>query len=190
MAEIYVSKKNKEVKAEVLRREEKYKTVIIKYLSGEKEGTSVSITESTFKRWWKKDETSFADSIDMEQVNTPYPEPKEKKYIPKPESVIEYENNKKRRAGYNTDLPEFNDIVDKIGDKCSKINESSKYVAIKDSKTTLWRKSRCIDVYADNDMAEKLSSKGLISGPNKDKDRPFHFKFETSDDLEKFISVL
>lgn len=55
---MYVSKKNEEVRAKVIQEEEKYGTVLLEYVSGEKVGKNFSITTSTLKRWWRKaDET-------------------------------------------------------------------------------------------------------------------------------------
>ena len=50
----YQSKKNPEIIASLDFKEEKFKTVRLIYLTGPDAGKSVSITESTFKRWWKK----------------------------------------------------------------------------------------------------------------------------------------
>ena len=50
----------------------------------------------------KTEGESFEDTIDYEKVNPEYPEPKEKKYITKPQSVIEYEAKKEQR--YNSEL--------------------------------------------------------------------------------------
>ena len=71
------------------------------YLTGPKADTAFEVSESTFKRWWTKmeDEKTLNETqnnnpssvlnIDYDKVNEPYPEPKEQKYIPKPDSVVE-----------------------------------------------------------------------------------------------------
>lgn len=54
VGKIYESKRTEGVKVKVIKFEEKFKTVIIEYLTGDKTGTSSSITTATLKRWWKE----------------------------------------------------------------------------------------------------------------------------------------
>lgn len=50
---LYVSRKDNETLAKLVGEEEKYGTVMLEYVSGEKVGKSINITNSTLKRWWK-----------------------------------------------------------------------------------------------------------------------------------------
>ena len=185
--ETYTSKKDKNVKATIEQEEEKYGTVMMCYVSGPDKGKTFSITKSTLKRWWDKDEVSFMDTIDFEKVNEPYPEPKVQKYIKKPQSVLEYEAKKGKK--YNNDLPQFEQIVEQIQEYASKINDRSKYITLPD-KTTVWRKTASVTVYATEGLWTKLTEVGLTSKPNKDKDRPFAFTIQSTEDYEKFLEVL
>ena len=54
VGKIYESKRTEGVKVKVIKFEEKFKTVIIEYLTGDKTGTSSSITTATLKRWWEE----------------------------------------------------------------------------------------------------------------------------------------
>ena len=129
-------------------------------------------------------------NIDYDKVNEPYPEPKEQKYIPKPDSVVEYEEKKKRgRSRANKDLPSFTDIVNDLGKVATKINETSGYVKFKDG-TTLWRKMLALDVYAAEKTWQALTTAGFTSKPNKDKNRPFAFKFTTKEDYNKVVECI
>lgn len=188
----YQSKKNPEIIATLESVEEKYGTVILVYETGSDAGKSISITQSTFKRWWKllTEESSLSESsldIDVKQVNTPYPEPVKQKYIPKPQSVIDYEAKQVKQ--YNNDLPSFEELVAEIGSICTKVNDTSRYVKLA-CKTTLWRKSNYIDIYACETTAEKLIAKGLQCSGNKDKDRPFAFRVKTKADYTLVLEAL
>ena len=55
---VYVSKRDENVTAKIIQEDEKFKTVIIEYLTGDKAGQNNSITTSTLKRWWKVTELS------------------------------------------------------------------------------------------------------------------------------------
>lgn len=51
---VYVSKRDENVTAKIIKENEKFKTVVILYLTGDKAGQNNSITTSTLKRWWKE----------------------------------------------------------------------------------------------------------------------------------------
>lgn len=211
----YQSKKHPEVIASLDSKNEKFKTVILIYLTGPDAGKSVSITESTFKRWWKKYEepeqlnsdgtitkeedvvaptpTSPLDSlgIDYDKVNEPYPEPKEQKYIKKPESVVAYEN---RRRKHNDDLPEFDDMTAILSSVVKKVNKG--YVRLEDG-TTIWRKPTLINVYAADKTWEILTEAGFKSRVNTygksktiDKDRPYAFDIYSKEDFDRVVAAL
>ena len=192
----YQNRKDPSKIAEVVKEEPKYNTLILKILQGDGEGKQISITTSTLKRYWKRieetesaEETSLAQemNIDMAKVNEPYPEPKEKKYIPKPQSVVEYEAKQAKR--YNSLVPEFSDIADTFSEILKKVNENSKYVMFKDG-STLWRKSGWLDMYVTEAVWTKLTELGFESKPNKDKDRPYAFRITSAEEYEKIVEAL
>lgn len=190
-AKKYQSKKDPEVYASFDLENEKYSTVTMIYLSGENKGKSFSITTSTLKRWWKpvdEEEKSTLEilNVDVEQLSKPYKPDVTPRYIPKPQSVIDYENKKSRK---NFDIPDFEKIVEVFGSILTKVNENSCYIKFAD-KTTLWRKASTIHIYANEDSAVKLSTAGLLSTANKDKDRPFKFEIKTDEEFEKVKEAL
>ena len=217
----YQSKKDENVTATLISENEKYKTATLKYDSGDDEGKTFDVSQSTLKRWWKKMnddnvtenvenivpandmldgnvehitpiEATNGIDIDMDVVNQPYAPNVTPHYIPKPDSVIEYEENKKKRRGsYNEDVPTFDVIVESFGSILVKVNETSKYVKFKDGKgTTLWRKNSYIDIYATQEVFELLTNVGFVSEVNKDKDRPYHIRITTHDEWEKMSKVI
>lgn len=191
MKPIYTSKKHPEVTAEVVKQPNDT-TVILRYLTGNEVGKSITITTGTFKRYWKKTDVveeskSALDvlGVDAEKLNEPYKPEVTPHYIPKPESVKEYEEKKKR---VKVDVPEFETIVDQIGFICSKVNTG--FVRLRDSKTTIWRKAGGVYVYADNDVWEALTKSGFTSKPNKDKDRPYAFEIKDMDSYNTLVDSL
>lgn len=191
--EIYQSKKDPSVTAKLEKKEEKYGTVLLEYITGNEVGKTISITSSTLKRWWKLLETktegeSFEDTIDYEKVNTKYPEPKEKKYIPKPQSVIEYEAKKEKR--YNSDLPTQDCMVERFASILSKINKT--YIVFKTSGCWLERKSGYINLYASEEVWKILSEKGMEARKNgmKNTKLPVVFKITTMEEYELVAGVL
>lgn len=100
---IYSSKKDTEVKAVVISVEEKFGTVLIKYLTGDKTGKTANITTSTLKRWWKEiKENNDADDIMIQKEDPTIEVPdinslseiKEIKTEPKSkEEYVEHSNN-------------------------------------------------------------------------------------------------
>jgi hypothetical protein len=206
----YQSKKNPEVIASLTQQDEKYKTVIMVYLTGPDTGKAVSITEATLKRWWRKydgdvdtsastqpkvqpAETSPLDvlNIDYEKVNEPYPEPKEKKYIKKPDSVIEYENRK--RKDYGKDLPTFEEMQNDFQTILLKLNKG--YFYLKDGTSTkdtstIWRHASKVQVYANEATWTKLTAAGFKSEKNNDKARPFGFKITDREQYSKMVKAL
>ena len=53
VGQIYSSKKDSQVSAKVISFDDKFNTVLIEYLTGDKIGKTANITTSTLKRWWK-----------------------------------------------------------------------------------------------------------------------------------------
>lgn len=190
---IYVSKKDPEVKASLVSSVDSGTT--IKYISGPDTGKTVTISNSTLKRWWSKDaestkpipENEVLESlgVNMEQVNKPYAPDVTPHYIKKPKSVINYENAKRKK--HNFDLPEFEELVSKFGFLAVKVN--SNYIKLAD-KSTLWRKESHIALYAAEDTWKKCTDAGLESKPNNDKDRPFGYKIESAEDYKKLTVAL
>jgi hypothetical protein len=165
-------------------------TVILEYLTGDEVGKTVTVTTGTLKRWWGKSTEKSANEIlgvDADELNEPYPEPKEKKYIPKPQAVVEYEEKKKSR--FNNDLPKYEDLEGLLDDIYFKKYDKDSHFMFKD-KSTLWRKSSCIDLYVTEELWTKFTEAGFTSKPNKDKDRPFAIKVVTNDEWNLCLSVL
>ena len=189
----YQSKKDTSIIASIEKTEEKYGTVLMKYLTGPDTGRTFSITNSTLKRWWKRvedEEENTANnplSIDINKVNEPYHPDVTPRYIPKPKSVIEYEAKKGKK--YNNELPEFEEISESLAEYCKKINDNSKYVMFHD-KSTMWRKCGAIDLYASESLWSLLTESGLQSKPNKDKDRPFAFKITNIEEYNKVLEAV
>ena len=187
--DIYTNKKHPEVTAKIVKQPNE-STVILEYLTGDEIGKTVTVTTGTLKRWWSKSTEKSANEIlgvDADELNEPYPEPKEKKYIPKPQAVVEYEEKKKSR--FNNDLPKYEDLEGLLDDIYFKKYDKDSHFMFKD-KSTLWRKSSCIDLYVTEELWTKFTEAGFTSKPNKDKDRPFAIKVVTNDEWNLCLSVL
>lgn len=182
----YQSKKDPTITAAYDFQDPKTKTIRMIYLTGEKAGYSFEISSSTLKRWWQKLDVP-KEEVDDEIINTPYHPDVTPHYIPKPESVVEYENMRSRS---NNELPDFDGLVEDFESFSQKINQNSKYIKLLNSQTTIWRKSAGIDVYADEIMWERFVEQGLKSTPNKDKNRPFAIKIKSADDYEKLKKAI
>lgn len=198
----YQSKKDPTVTALLISKNEKYNTVSMQYVTGDNEGKNFDVSLSTLKRWWKKmdddnkvvndnapandtnnEESDVLKKIDMDVVNQPYHPDVTPHYIPKPDSVVEYENNKRKRK-FNEDLPDYETICETFNEFLKKRNAS--YIRFKDGKgSTIFRKGQYIDIYATEELLEPLTRAGLTSSVNKDKDRPFHFRVSTMEDYDK-----
>lgn len=194
MGKIYSSKKpgKSDVKAELVKAPNE-NTVILKYLTGEHKDKTVTITTGTLKRYWREEtETTPKKTateilgIDMDEVNKPYKPDVKPHYIPKPESVKEYEENKRKK--HNFDLPEFDSIVEQIGFICCKVNTN--YVKLNDKASTVWRYAGYIACYCTEEVWQSLTKAGLQSQPNKDKYRPFGFIIKNKGDYDKLIETL
>ena len=187
--DIYTNKKHPEVTAKIVKQPNE-STVILEYLTGDEIGKTVTVTTGTLKRWWSKSTEKSANEIlgvDADELNEPYPEPKEKKYIPKPQAVVEYEEKKKSR--FNNDLPKYEDLEGLLDDIYFKKYDKDSHFMFKD-KSTLWRKSSCIDLYVTEELWTKFTEAGFTSKPNKDKDRPFAIKVATNEEWNLCLSVL
>ena len=183
----YESKKDPQITAALDFENEKFKTVRMIYLTGKDAGKSFDITTSTLKRWWKPVKATEAE-IEQEIINTPYPEPEHQEYIPKPQSVIEYEEAKRTRT--NKNLPEWEDMRETLAEYCTKINDNSKYLKLFDKVSTVWRKSQAIDMYTTEELFVKFAENGFQSKPNKDKQRPVHIQIKTMDEYETFVELI
>lgn len=186
----YISKKDPTVTAALDYVNEEYNTVRLIYLTGDKAGKSFDVTQSTLKRWWKKDKTVSEEEVKQEIINTPYPEPKEQKYIPKPQSVIEYEESKKR-VKCTFELPasyeDFADLLATNHIEIARVNTG--YIALKDStKLKLLRSG--IGILATTELAELLAKKGMTSKPCIEKGTPFRFDAKSQEDFDNLINAL
>lgn len=182
----YKSKKDPTVIASYDFQNPKTKTIRMIYLTGDKAGNSFEISSSTLERWWSKVEADDKEA-EAEILNTPYRPNVTPHYIPKPESVIKYEE-RKRKARMNTEFPEFKDMVNDLGSAVGKVNTG--YIYIKNTKTTVWRQANAIVLYADEQVWEKFVAKGFKSESNPDKARPFTIKVKTADEYETFKSII
>lgn len=194
----YKSKKTGEL-AHFDSKDEKYGTTTLVYDSGDKKGTAFQVTSSTLKRWWKKiddndsdeqestdEEPKSVSDIDVDRINEPYPEPKEQKYIPKPEAVKEFEARKKRvRGKYNDTLPDYETATKQIGKVLKKINKG--YAVFKNG-SSLHRLNPAIIIYAEEQYREILEGLGLEVGDNsQDGARPYKFAIKDVDTWNSFV---
>lgn len=51
---VYVSRRDETIKVKLIKYEEKFKTYLVEYLTGERKGKTTSFSSSTMKRWWKE----------------------------------------------------------------------------------------------------------------------------------------
>lgn len=188
----YKSKKDPEITAALDFEDEKHHATYLIYLTGSKKGMSFCVTNPTLNRYWEpiKDVPKVLDFTpeQIEQINTPYKPDVTPHYIPKPKSVIEYEETK-HKSRRNTELPTFEQISEMFGFILVRINEKSNYVMFKD-KTALHRKSNFIRLNTTESIWEELTMKGLQSEPNNDKDRPFTFIIKTKKEFDDMSEVL
>lgn len=101
---IYVSKRNENVTAKIIKEDEKFKTVVIEYLTGDKAGQNNSITTSTLKRWWKENEE---DGL----VQDTESELTDEQYAQIGLEIAEQDNQKSKE---HKDSPELESVVDKL----------------------------------------------------------------------------
>ena len=192
----YKSKKTGEL-AHFDSKDEKYGTTTLVYDSGDKKGTAFQVTSSTLKRWWKKvddsneqestdEEPKSVSDIDADKINEPYPEPKEQKYIPKPEAVKEFEARKKRvRGKYNDTLPDYETATNQLGKVLKKINKG--YAVFKNG-SSLHRLNPAIVIFAEEQYREILEGLGLEAGDNsQDGARPYKFVIKDADTWNSFV---
>ena len=193
--DVYISKKNPDVTAKILKKPNDV-TVILEYLTGDKKGSTTSISTGILKRYWKRDgERTVEDilNVDMDEINKPYPEPKEKKYIPKPEAVVEYEERKKRsnKILLDFELPAnyevFADILAERHVGIKRVN--SGYISMPDS-SKLKLLSNGIGVLASTELAEQLVTFEMTSKPCIEKGTPFRFDVCTQKQFDDLIFVL
>ena len=189
----YRSKKDPEVIAAFDFEDEKHKSTYLIYLTGPKSGMSFCVTNSTLNRYWEEVKDEVPKVLDfspdeIQQINTPYKPDVTPHYIPKPQSVIEYEEKQHRSRG-NSDLPSFEALVEMFGFMLLKVNEKSGYMIFKD-KTALHRKAKTIKLNTVENVWEELTHKGFQSSPNNDKDRPFTFVIKTKEEFETMSEVL
>lgn len=204
----YRNKKDPTVTAVLDFEDPKYKTVQMIYLTGENKGKSFSINHSTLKMWWeevKSDDVktekpksktekpkSVLDKIDYDQVNTPYPEPKKQKYIPVPQSVIDYENRYKvtrKKGDFTTpnNYEEFADLLAKHNIKIKRVNTG--YISLWDNSKLKLQNGR-IALLASTDIGSELSSKGFKCEKCIEKGTPFRYNFTTQEDFETMLGVI
>lgn len=188
----YRSKKDPDVIAAFDFENEKCHTTTLIYLTGPKPGYSFTITNSTLSKYWElvEDVPKPLDFTkeEMEQINQPYKPDVTPHYIPKPQSVIEYEE-KKHKSRRNNELPTFEEIIDIFGVVLKKINEKSNYVLFKDG-SAMHRQATAIKFNTVENIWTQLAEKGLESKANPDKDRPFAFVIKTKEEFDTVAEVI
>lgn len=66
---VYVSRRDETVKVKLIKYEEKFKTYLVEYLTGERKGKTTSFSSSTMKRWWKEiEEEAIEGAVEEELV--------------------------------------------------------------------------------------------------------------------------
>lgn len=195
MKTIYQSKKpgKSDIKAELVKKPNE-NTVILKYLNGEHEGKTVTITTGTLKRYWReiKQEKTAEEvlGIDMEEVNKPYKPDVKPHYIPKPDSVKRYEESKKK-IKCDFALPDsyesFADTLAENGVKLKSVNKG--YIALEDS-SKLKLLTGGIGILASDELGEALANSGLTSRPCIEKGTPFRFDVVKKEDYDIMCKVL
>jgi len=193
---IYKSKKDPEITAAFDFEDEKCATTRLIYLTGEKKGKSFVVSNSTLKRWWTpvedKKENDNPLNLDFEQINKPYKPDVTPHYIPKPQSVIEYEEKKspkKRVASFTmpTDYEQFADILAERNVAIKKVN--SGYISLMDNSKLKLLKTG-IGVLASNDVAERIVKKGIQARPCIEKGTPFRFDINSAEEYEWLLEAL
>jgi hypothetical protein len=186
----YQSKRHPDIYAALDVVNEEYNTCRMIYLTGENAGKAFDVTLSTLKRWWKKVEGVTEEQVEAEIIETPYPEPEHQEYIPKPQSVIEYEESKRVHNNIETmpqSYDEFADLLAEHNVQIKKVN--SGYISMND-KTKLKLLKTGVGVLASTELAEELSMNGFKSKPCIEKGTPFRFDFKEQADFEKLIDIL
>ena len=163
---------------------------IITYENGDNKGKAYMVTDKALEKYWEPivEEDKSGLNLDFDQINTPYPEPTEQKYVPVPDSVKEYEA-KKHKSNRNTDIPEFEDICKDYEKFIRRINEASKYVFLLDG-TTIERTPGFIRI---NTMANKMeifTKYGLIGESRNDKTRPLTYKLTTKEECDNLNNIV
>lgn len=64
----YQSKKDETVLAKLISSDDKYKTSLLEYTTGEKAGQTFNVTEATLKRWWKKVDSNAVVETPEEEI--------------------------------------------------------------------------------------------------------------------------
>lgn len=196
MNEIYRSKKpdKTDLTAELVKRPNE-STVILKYLTGDEKGKSVTISTSTLKRYWRKEQAEKTVEeildIDMEKVNEPYKPNVTPHYIEKPQSVKEYEESKRRTPKCEYDLPgNYNDYADLLASKSIKLKSvNSGYISLSDS-SKLKLLSNGIGVLASTALGEELAKSGMTSRPCIEKGTPFRFDIKSEEQFDTLNDAL
>ena len=202
----YQSKKDPSIYAAFDFEDPKFHTTRMIYLTGDNKGKSFEVTNSTLKRWWRKvaeedvtsevkEEPKQVDenplNIDYDKVNEPYKPDVTPHYIPKPQSVIEYEQSKSKKAKLDFELPkdyeEFADLLSQHNVHMARVN--SGYISMTD-KSKLKLLTKGIGVLASSDLGIELAKHGMTSKPCVEKGTPFRFDVTTEANFNDLLVVL
>lgn len=184
---MYQSKKDDTVFAKLVSTDDKYKTSLLEYTTGDKAGKTINVTDATLKRWWKKtdeaveetpadetlrvkvedSETGKLVDVDIDpagfipgvdDVNTGYDfNNAEKKYIPMPQVVKEI-----YLLGEDP-YPTVEELVDMMVSWGAEIKAYAEWIRMFDGTKIIFRRNRirpgksCIEVR----MKENVQLKGF-----------------------------
>lgn len=162
------------------------------YLTGEKAGHSFEVSSSTLKRWWNEIPTTPEEDEEA-IINAPYHPDVTPHYIPKPESVVQYEKARSRRKP-NTcefELPEgyeeFANLLESFGANIRRVNKE--YITLEDGSKFKLRQSG-IAILASTDMAEIFSKHGFKAKACIEKSTPFRFDIGTNAEYDTMKDIL
>ncbi|MBR4377283.1 MAG: hypothetical protein IKP50_00125 [Bacilli bacterium] len=204
----YQSKKDPTITAAFDFENEKFKTTRLIYLTGSKEGQSFEISNSTLKRWWKKLESEEVEqnevqkeevvetvenplNIDFEKLAEPYHPEVTPHYIPKPQSVIEYEEKKHKRVKADFDYPkDYETLANLFAERNIKMKKVNRgYISLPDnSKIKILVVG--IGILASDELAEKFVAKGFQAKPCIEKGTPFRFDVKNAEEYTKMLEAL
>ena len=79
---IYVSRKDKTVKVKLVEYNERFKTYMVEFITGDRTGKTTSFSASTIKRWWKlvEEVQEESDNDIKEDINYTEPELTDEEY--------------------------------------------------------------------------------------------------------------
>ena len=211
---MYQSKKDGAIMAKVVSSDDKYKTAILEYTTGEKKGQTINVTEATLKRWWRKVEEKEVLHVDVVDENSGKtvsvdvdPEGfvpgvddvgkkydfnnQEKKHIPMPKAVCEI-----YKLGEDL-YPTVEEVVDMMVEWGASIKAYKEWIKMLDGTRIIFRRNKrsvsksLIEVRMSDEIAvsgyetKHVPLKGALL-----KATPYVIYVKTISDLEKVVKSL